>query len=155
MKRVLVESPFAGEIDRNKMYTRFCMHDAFVRYKEAPLASHVLYTQEFVLDDDIPEERMLGIDAGLEWGRFAEFTAVYIDLGLSSGMAYGIKNAHDAGRWISYRQLPEDEWEEFRWRCVQREYLVPERAYPALTPALVEQLDREAMALFEAKAGAK
>lgn len=155
MKRVIVESPYAGEIDRNQMYARFCMNDAVMRYREAPYASHLLFTQEFILDDDVPEERMLGIDAGLEWGKAADFTVVYVDLGLSSGIGYGVKSAIQAGRLTDFRQLPEDVWEHFRWLCVQREYLVPERAYPPLTPELVEQIWDEALALYQQKSGAK
>lgn len=155
MKRVLIESPYAGEVLRNQMYARFCMNDAVVRHKEAPYASHLLFTQEFILDDDVPEERMLGIDAGLEWGKAADFTAVYVDLGLSSGIAYGVRNARLTNRVVDFRQLPEDVWEHFRWLCVQREYLVPERAYPPLTQELVDQINDETVALFLKKSGAK
>lgn len=70
---------------------------------EFPLASHLLYTQ--VLDDRVPRERMQGMNAGLEWGRQAELTAVYIDRGKSNGMEYGIKHAITAGRPIQYRSL--------------------------------------------------
>lgn len=153
--RVLIESPFAGEVDRNQMYARFCSHHSVTKMNEAPYASHLYYTQEFILDDDVHEERMMGIDAGLEWGKAADTTVVYLDLGISSGIAYGVKNARDAGRIVDYRQLPEDLWEKFRWECVQREYLVPERAYPPLTLELVEEIDRELLALFLQKSGAK
>ena len=132
MKRVLIESPFAGEVDRNQMYARFCLHDSVTRFKEAPYASHLLFTQEFILDDDVPEERKLGIDAGLVWGEVAEKTIVYVDLGMSTGMAYGILNAARSTppRLIQFRNLPEDIWEEFRFECVTREYMVPvERVY--------------------------
>ena len=129
MKRVIVESPFAGEVDRNKMYTRMCLHDCLVNYVEAPLASHLLYTQEFILDDLIPSERQLGIKAGLEWGSMAGASIVYVDLGISVGMAFGIKDAYSVDRWVGTRILPDDIWDEFRYNCVQREFLVPERAF--------------------------
>ena len=157
MKRVLIESPFAGEIDRNQMYARFCSHHTVTQYKESPYASHLFFTQEFILDDDVPEERMLGIDAGLAWGEAAQMTVVYVDLGLSSGMAYGIANALSAEpvRRVDYRQLPEDLWEAFRLKCIEREYLVPERAYPPLTPQLIQEIQTEALWLFKEKIGAK
>ncbi len=126
MKRVIVESPFAGEVERNEMYTRMCLHDCIVSYHQAPFASHLLYTQEFILDDQIPSERQLGIDAGLVWGEMAAYTVVYVDLGISTGMAYGIRNARDAERPIDVRMLPGDMWDDFRYNCVQREFLVPE-----------------------------
>lgn len=104
MQLVLLESPYAGDIEANLTYARKCMHDCFKR-GEAPYASHLLYTQEQVLDDNIPEERMLGIEAGLLWGSKADKTVVYTDLGISSGMKYGIQNAIKAGRKIEYRSI--------------------------------------------------
>lgn len=99
---VILESPFAGDIEANLTYARKCMADCFKR-GEAPFASHLLYTQPGILDDNIPEERALGIDAGLLWGSCAEKTVVYLDRGVSRGMKYGIKNAKAAGRPIEYR----------------------------------------------------
>ena len=66
MKRVILESPYAGDIQRNIKYARECLKDSIKR-GEAPIASHLLYTQ--VLDDNIPEERQHGIDAGLAWKK--------------------------------------------------------------------------------------
>lgn len=104
MKLVIIESPYAGDIERNIIYARKCMHDCFKR-GEAPFASHLLYTQEGILNDEINHERDLGIDAGLEWGKLAELTAVYIDYGITSGMQYGINEAIKAGRVVEYRIL--------------------------------------------------
>lgn len=104
MKPVLVESPFAGDVKRNIKYTRKCMHDCFLR-GEAPFASHALYTQEGVLDDTIPEERELGIKAGLIWGAMAEVTVVYVDHGILGGMRLGIADAKAKGRPVEYRKL--------------------------------------------------
>lgn len=104
MKLVIVESPFAGDVDRNTRYARACMADC-LRRGEAPFASHLLYTQPGVLDDTKPVERALGIAAGLLWGKHAELTAVYHDLGVSKGMAFGILAAKEAGRTIEYRKL--------------------------------------------------
>lgn len=82
---VVLESPYAGDVDRNVAYARACMADC-LRRGEAPIASHLLYTQPGVLDDDIPEERQLGIEAGLAWGRAADAAVFYVDLGWSRGM---------------------------------------------------------------------
>lgn len=105
MIRVLIESPFAGDVEHNLTYLRACLHDCLLR-GEAPFASHALYTQPGVLRDDVPEERSLGIDAGLVWGEAAAKTVVYTDLGMSGGMRYGIANAEKTGRPIEYRSLP-------------------------------------------------
>lgn len=101
---VLLESPFAGNVERNIAYARACLRDSLLR-GEAPLASHLLYTQEGVLDDNEPDERTLGIEAGLAWGKRADMTAVYTDLGVSNGMLEGIARAKAEGRRIEYRRL--------------------------------------------------
>ncbi|MFY9457510.1 MAG: hypothetical protein WAP23_01080 [Candidatus Spechtbacterales bacterium] len=104
LRRVIVESPFAGDVERNLEYARKCMHDCLMR-GEAPFASHLLYTQPYILDDEIPEERNLGIQAGLAWGSVAEATVVYTDLGISEGMKRGIARAKSEGRPVEYRSL--------------------------------------------------
>ena len=112
MKRVIIESPFAGKGDtpeakaadreRNVRYAIAAMRDCLSRM-EAPMVSHLLYTQ--ALNDDVPFERDLGIKAGLVWGEVAEKTVVYQDLDISTGMRLGITNAEDKGRQIEYRNL--------------------------------------------------
>ena len=104
MKRVILESPYAGDIIRNTNYARACLRDCLLR-GETPFASHLLYTQPGVLDDQVQEERKLGIDAGLAWGKVAEATVVYTDYGISSGMKYGIARAKKEGRLVEYRQI--------------------------------------------------
>lgn len=99
---VLIESPYAGNVKVNEAYARECMRDSLLR-GEAPFASHLLYTQ--VLDDLDPIERQMGIEAGLRIGSFAEKTVVYADLGISSGMEYGIERAIRDGRTVEYRRL--------------------------------------------------
>ena len=106
MIRVLLESPYAGNIEQNLRYVRACMRDCLYR-NEAPFASHALYTQPGVLDDKNKEERSMGISAGLDWGDMADKTVVYTDLGISQGMHYGIDRAHDIGRPVEYRTLPD------------------------------------------------
>lgn len=104
---VIIESPFAGDVEKNLRYVRAAMHDCLLR-KEAPYASHALYTQTGVLDDDIEEERWLGIHAGFVWRKMAQKTVVYDDFGISKGMAYGIEHAEVNGHVVEYRQLPAD-----------------------------------------------
>jgi hypothetical protein len=101
---VLLESPYAGNVDLNTGYARACMRDC-LRRNEAPFASHLLYTQPGVLDDLVPDERALGISAGLEWGSMAEKTVVYTDLGISRGMKLGIERARKDGRRVEMRTL--------------------------------------------------
>ena len=105
MKLTIIESPYAGDVDANIGYARRCVKDSLSR-GESPVASHLLYTQPGILDDDIPEERQLGIDAGLAWRRVAEQTVVYTDRGISKGMEYGIRLAMQSGIPVIYRSLP-------------------------------------------------
>lgn len=104
MIRVVVESPYAGDVERNVAYARDCMKDC-LRRGEAPFASHLLYTQDGVLDDTINEERDLGIEAGLTWGDVADKTVVYTDLGITPGMQFGINRAEAMEREVEYRRI--------------------------------------------------
>ena len=101
---VLIESPFAGDVEKNIRYARACMRDSLLR-GEYPFVMHLLYTQEGILNDDIPLERDLGIESGLAWGQCASKTVVYTDLGITPGMEQGIQRAKEEGREIEYRQL--------------------------------------------------
>lgn len=107
---VVLESPYKGntseELERNISYARDCMRDCFLR-GDYPFASHLLYTQPGILDDNDSEERKLGIEAGLAWVTHAEATVVYTDLGLSGGMKFGIARAEKEGRPIEYRTIRE------------------------------------------------
>lgn len=104
MRLVIIESPYAGDVEANVEYARRCVRDSLSR-GEAPIASHLLYTQPNILNDDKPEERQWGIDAGLAWRRVAEASVVYTDRGISAGMNYGIQEAISAGVPIEYRSI--------------------------------------------------
>lgn len=81
---VVIESPYAGDVERNVRYARACLKDSLQR-GEAPFAGHLLYTQ--VLDDTVPEQRELGMAAHLDVARSADTrVAIYCDLGVSPGM---------------------------------------------------------------------
>lgn len=107
MRRVIIESPYAGNIEWNMKYLRACMRDCLLK-GEAPFASHGLYTQPGVLRDEVPEERQHGIDAGFVWRMSADATVVYTDCGMSKGMEYGIKHANELDHPIEYRSLGEN-----------------------------------------------
>lgn len=104
MRRVILESPYAGNVEANVRYARACVRDSLSR-GEAPIASHLLYTQPGVLRDEDASERQWGIDAGLAWRTVAEATVVYTDRGISKGMAYGIEAAIRAGVPVEYRSI--------------------------------------------------
>lgn len=106
MKRVLLESPFAGDVERNIAYARACIKDSLNR-GEAPIASHLLYTQQGILNDDIPSERIQGIDAGLAWKDVAELHVFYVDYGYTEGMLY-------AKEYATINQIPVEERRLFK-----------------------------------------
>jgi len=108
--RVIIESPFAGGF-ANVRYSRECIRDCLDR-GESPFASHLLYTQKGVLNDQIPEERQRGIDAAVGWLEVADLVAVYMDLGITGGMVWGIARAARMGKPIHLRYLKTDRTEQ-------------------------------------------
>jgi hypothetical protein len=96
MRRVILESPYAGDVLTNVNYARRCVRDSVLR-GEAPIASHLLFTQPGILDDLVPEERALGIDAGLAWMAVADAMVLYIDRGMSKGMQEAMRVAQRCG----------------------------------------------------------
>jgi hypothetical protein len=102
MIKVIIESPYAGDVEAHEEYARECMRDSLNR-GESPIASHLLYTQ--VLDDEVEEERDLGIQAGLAWAEVADKHVFYIDLGMSSGMTLAQKAAQKRDSIIEYRTI--------------------------------------------------
>ena len=104
MIRVVVESPYAGNIERNAAYARRCLWDSLKR-GEAPIASHLLFPG--FLRDEIPEERALGIEAGLAWVKVADRMVVYVDYGISSGMENAMSRARLHNIPIELREINE------------------------------------------------
>lgn len=96
MKRVILESPYGNsdpaKVLENVLFARLCVRDCILR-GEAPIASHLLYTQSTILRDDIPMERALGITAGLIWRSVADYSVFYTDNGWSPGMLSALESA--------------------------------------------------------------
>jgi len=105
MRRVIIESPYAGDVEANVQYARRCVADS-LRRGESPYASHLFFTQ--VLDDDNHEERALGIAAGVAWGEVADAVIVYADHGISRGMNQGIRRAIRQGQAVEIRLLGDE-----------------------------------------------
>jgi hypothetical protein len=104
MTLTIIESPYAGDIEENVRYARECMTHS-LSLGEAPIASHLLYTQEGILDDSIPEERALGIAAGLAWRVVAERHAFYEDRGWSRGMLAALEILKKEGKSYEIRKI--------------------------------------------------
>lgn len=110
---VIIESPFAGDVPKNVAYARAAVSDSLGR-GEAPFASHLLYPQPGILDDDDATERVWGVEAGWEFMRVASRVAVYTDLGISPGMQAGIDRATSLGVPVERREVDYGAWE---WAC--------------------------------------
>jgi hypothetical protein len=105
MRLVILETPFSGRVEANIAYAKACIGDC-LRRGESPIASHLLYTQPGILNDAVPTERALGIDAGHAWYRVAQACVVYTDHGLSTGMLAGMAVARRHAVPIEHRTLP-------------------------------------------------
>lgn len=85
--RIFVGSRFRGEHDgivlQNVKYARECCR-SLVTLGHNPLALH-LHDPQF-LNDDIEEERALGLKNGKVWLHCADCAIFFTDLGVSDGM---------------------------------------------------------------------
>lgn len=105
--RVIIESPYGSPdpaaLALNREYLQQCIRHSTLVRNESPYASHQMLTS--ALDDNVPDERKAGIEAGFAWRRAADYTVVYLDMGLSKGMVYGIQDALKANRPIILRSF--------------------------------------------------
>jgi hypothetical protein len=121
MKLVILESPYKGEVARNKRYLRACIRDCINR-GESPYASHRMLTD--ALDDNNPVERAVGIQAGLAWRRVRTpilssdgvtigyepvYHVFYVDFDWTEGMLLAKKQYDDESIPHEVRRLPEDD----------------------------------------------
>jgi hypothetical protein len=108
MKRVVLESPYRAtekvSLVTHVAYARLCVKHSLSQ-GEAPLASHLLYTQEGILVDALLEERLKGMWAGWTWFSSAEQLVVYTDFGISAGMKQGIYCASELRLPIVHRSI--------------------------------------------------
>ncbi len=104
MRLVILESPYAGNTEENIAYAKRAVSDCLKR-GEAPIASHLLFTQPGILEDSNPEERKLGIAVGHAWIGVADCMVVYIDRGVSKGMIQGILEAQHHSTPVEFRTL--------------------------------------------------
>lgn len=83
MKLVIVESPYAGQVARNREYLNLCLRWCTLNGM-SPYASHKMLTDS--LDDNNARERKLGIKAGILWYSVADTVLFFTDFGWSKGM---------------------------------------------------------------------
>lgn len=99
MKTVTIESPFAGDIQRNKAYLQDAIRWACQR-GISPYASHQMLTE--ALNDLIPEERDRGIRLGLAMSALTDESWFFIDHGMSSGMKAALSWCRECGRTVRF-----------------------------------------------------
>ena len=99
---VIVESPYAGDIDGNRKYAVDACADCFSR-GEIPFASHLLYPQ--VLNELKPQDRELGIQGGYKFWPLAKRVVFYTDRGWSPGMLRAKQRAISLGYPFEERSL--------------------------------------------------
>lgn len=87
LRRVIVESPYSGEVAENRAYALRCLRDS-VQRGEAPFVSHLLYP--LVSRKYDADERRHGMACGWAWARVAHACIVYRDRGVTAGMQQGI-----------------------------------------------------------------
>lgn len=107
MKTVCIESPLAGDLDKNIAYARACLRYC-LEQGVSPYASHLLLPQ--VYNDLSPEQREAGIQAGIAMGNQCDERWVFMDLGVSCGMGRAIDQA-DLKQMIRAHHLGDD-WAE-------------------------------------------
>lgn len=96
-----IESPLAGDFEKNRRYALWCVYHC-ASLGEAAYASHLFYPQ--CLNDEDEQHREFGIQAGYEWASKGSLYLFYQDLGWSKGML----RAKDRweGRPMQTRSLP-------------------------------------------------
>lgn len=117
IKLVIVESPYAGNVEANLAYARQACRDCIDR-GETPFASHLLFPQ--FLDDSDEGERHCGINRGLEIGQafyqartrskvlptlFTAQVAFYLDMGWSRGMEAALEFWTELGMRCEIRRI--------------------------------------------------
>ena len=100
----IIESPYKGDVARNKIYLDRCIRHC-IEKGYTPYASHKMVPG--ALDDLIPVERELGIKAGLEMADFIldshsdSCVFFFVDYGSSDGMSnYAWPHHHRKDRRI-------------------------------------------------------
>lgn len=102
MYRVIIESPFQGDEQRNLAYVRAACRDS-VLMGENPFASHLFYTQ--FLDDSKTDERKMGIDLGFDMWDGANKIIFYVDYGMSNGMKAALERAIANKKEVVFRYI--------------------------------------------------
>ena len=122
MKTVAIESPLAGDFEKNRRYALWCAYVCQLR-GEAAYASHLFYTQ--FLDDENKTHRTFGIEAGYEWAAKADEIVFFTDFGMSRGMYKALDKWRAEEKPYRFDVLPE----AFMQRCLDGDYPPATKAF--------------------------
>jgi len=102
MKLTIIEAPFDADEKKRQWYTQLCIQDCFDR-DESPFSADGFYSR--YVDQDVMTQRAKSISAGLEWARYADIIAFYIDYGISASMEANMKMYKAQGKKIECRYI--------------------------------------------------
>lgn len=112
MKLVYICSPYRAEdketLQRNIDYAKELTKESLLR-GECPVAPHLYMTQ--CLDDNVDQERTIGLEAGIEILRKCDRVIVGMRYGISKGMKAEIKKA---GQYAIQILFDDDEEEDIK-----------------------------------------
>jgi len=94
MKTAYICSPYSGDVKRNKQYARELTARA-IQLGYAPITPHLYITE--CLDDNDPDQRELGLNAGIALLSVCNIIIVGKRYGISNGMEREIFKARRAG----------------------------------------------------------
>ncbi len=95
-KKIYVVSKYAGDVEKNVSYAiTYCKF--VIAMGHQPIASHLLYPQ--MLNDNVPEERQLGCDFGMNLLRICDEVWVF-GSEYSKGMEAEVSIARQLGMMI-------------------------------------------------------
>jgi hypothetical protein len=111
VKRVFVCSACRGDVAANVEVARAACREV-LRVGDAPFAPHLLYPD--LLDDDVPAERALGMEAGRRWLAMSHEVLVVGEV--TAGMREEIATAEALGipvRYVATPPAPPTVWRRF------------------------------------------
>lgn len=95
-------SPYRGDTKKHTIYARRLLKNA-LQLGCAPICPHLYLPQ--VLDDNDPDEREQGLQAGLALLRVCDVVLVGYRHGVSEGMKAEIQLATDLGKRVIYTDV--------------------------------------------------
>lgn len=92
--KIVIESPFAGDVATNARFATWCMRAAFAVDRVHGFATHLVCP--LILDDNLPDERQAGIEWAWAWAPGVPHW-FFVDLGCSRGMSAARKRCETLG----------------------------------------------------------